>query len=92
MKAGIKTSDPVKIYDIAKNTYAVCIKNSSDTENRLENVKKTTITSSGTKISDFYVLCIKDTAVWGVTLSILKPNDYFSFSSHGLDKLGITVK
>ena len=90
--AGIKTSDPVKIYDIAENMYAVCIKNGSDTENRLKNVTKTYITSSGKKISDFDILCIKNTGWFGVALNIVSPNTYFSFSNLGTDNLEIKVK
>ena len=93
--AGIKNNDPVKIYNIAKNTYAVCIKDSSDTKNKLENVCHTFLTSgpNNEKISDFYILCIKDTAAFFVTsLNIVKPGDCFSFSTIGTDNLSIKVK
>ena len=94
IKAGIENGDPVKIYDIAKDTYAVCIKDSSDTKDKLKKVDKTFLTSSssGEQIGDFCILCIKDTAWVGVELNIVNPKTYFSFSNLGVDQLGIKVK
>ena len=92
-KARIKASDPFKIYNIAENTYAVCIKDSSDTKDKLKSVDKTFLTSGPNKekISDFYILCIKDTAFLGTSLNIVDPKVHFSFSILGTDNLGIKV-
>ena len=91
---GIKNDDPVKIYCVGKDLYAVCIKDSSNTKDKLKKVDYTFLTfgPKKEKISDFHILCIKNTAlVFGTNLNIVDPKVHFSFSILGTDNLGIKV-